>query len=88
MSEYEYTQQDTQAHLNGMKDVSDLVYQLISGEYIINRLNVDTLAVVMKRQIDHLNLMLGMDHIQNSGADLTYFEKARDDGNAWLQNNQ
>lgn len=88
MSEYKYTQQDTQAHLNGMKDVSDLVYQLISGEYIINRLNTDTLAVVMKRQIDHLNLMLGMDHIQNSGADLTYFEKARDDGNAWLQNNQ
>lgn len=88
MSEYEYTQQDTQVHINGMKDVSDLVYQLISGEYIINRLNTDTLAVVMKRQIDHLNLMLGMDHIQNSGADLTYFEKARDDGNAWLQNNQ
>lgn len=83
----EYTQQDTQVHINGMKDVSDLVYQLISGEYIVNPLSPDTPAVVMKRQTDHLNLMLGMDHIQNSGADLTYFEKARDDGTAWINNN-
>ena len=83
----EYTQQDTQVHINGMKDVSDLVYQLISGEYIVNPLRPDTPAVVMKRQTDHLNLMLGMDHIQNSGADLTYFEKARDDGTAWINNN-
>ena len=83
----EYTQQDTQVHINGMKDVSDLVYQLISGEYIVNPLSPDIPAVVMKRQTDHLNLMLGMDHIQNSGADLTYFEKARDDGTAWINNN-
>ncbi len=87
MSEYEYTQQDTQAHLSGLKDVSDLVYKIINAEYITGSVFSESLTVVMKRQTDHISIMLGKEHIQNSGADLSYFENALSDGLAWASAN-
>ena len=87
MEEYQYTQEDTQAHLNGLKDVSDLVYGIINGEYIRGSVLSESLTVVMKRQTDHISLMLGKEHIQNSGADLSYFQNALGDGLAWASAN-
>lgn len=84
----EYNEQNIQQHLNGMTDVADVVYRIINEEYFRDFITPESLTVVMKRQIDHLNLMLGMEHIQTSGVDLQYFEQAKNDGNVWINNNQ
>lgn len=84
----EYTEQDIQQHLNGMTDVTGVIYQIINGEYFTDSINPEPLTVIMERQIHHLNLMLGMEHIQTSGVNLQQFEQAKNDGNVWINNNQ
>ena len=83
----EYTQEDTQTHLKGLEDVSDVIYQIINGQSVVGNIETDSLTKTMKRQTDHVSLMLGKEHIQNSGADLTSFQKALDDGLAWISGN-
>jgi len=87
MENYEYTQEDTQAHLKGLKNVSDVIYQIINGQFVVGNIETDSLTKTMKRQTDHVSLMLGKEHIRNSGADLTSFQKALDDGLAWISTN-
>ena len=87
MENYEYTQEDIQAHLKGLKNVSDVIYQIINGEFLVENIQTGYLTKTMKRQTDHVSLMLGKEHIQNSGADLTSFQKALDDGLAWISGN-
>ncbi len=83
----EYTQEDTQAHLKGLENVSDVIYQIINGEFVVGNMESQSLTKTIKRQTDHISLMLDKEHIQNSGADLTSFQKALDDGLAWISAN-
>ena len=41
----------------------------------------------VKRNIDHIDIMLKKDHIKNSGEDLSSFEKIVVDGNKFLSDN-
>lgn len=89
MQNYNFTQQEVENHLNGMADVKDLIYKIIDGTFPLpDRINPEPVSGIMKRQIEHLNIMLGIGDIVDSGADLTSFTNAIAAGNQWLQNNQ
>lgn len=87
MEDYQYTQEDAQAHLKGLKNISDLVYEIINGNCVAGSIVSESLRTIMKRQTDHISLMLDKEHIQNSGVDLSYFQNALSDGLAWMSAN-
>ena len=79
----EYTPEDTAEHIQGLQDVADLIQIIIAGTYPANTINPESPTALMGRQTGHIRIMLGMPHIQASGVDLTPFETAADDGEAW-----
>jgi len=79
----EYTPEDTAEHIQGLQDVSDLIRIIIAGNYPVNIINPESPIAIMGRQTGHIRIMLAMPHIQASGVDLTPFETAADDGEAW-----
>lgn len=89
MQNYNFTQQEVENHLSGMADVKDLICKIIDGTFPPpDRIDPEPVSDVMKRQIGHLNVMLGIRDIVDSGADLTVFTDAIAAGNQWLQNNE
>lgn len=79
----EYTAEDTAEHIQGLQDVANLIQIIIAGNYPANPTNPESLTTLMGRQTGHIRIMLAMPHIQASGVDLTPFETAADDGEAW-----
>lgn len=70
--------QKAQRQISAMGDSVDLINRLISqGQHTEN------VHETIDRNVRHLEIMLGKDHIQNAGADLTSFETAVTDGNAF-----
>jgi hypothetical protein len=72
-------QQKTENQIKAMGDSVWLINKLISEGNHSEQIH-DT----VDRNVRHLEIMLGKDHIQNSGSDLTSFEEAVVDGKAFI----
>lgn len=72
-------QEKTQNQISAMGDSVWLINKLINeGNHSEN------IHDTIDRNVRHLEIMLGKDHIQNSGSDLTQFETAITDGKAFI----
>jgi hypothetical protein len=88
MENYNFTTEEVEQHIKGMRDVKEVIYKIINNLYEhLNPIQPISLNVVMKRQTDHLTFMLTIQDIVEYGTDLSEFETAITDGNNWLQNN-
>jgi hypothetical protein len=72
-------QQKTENQIKAMGDSVWLINKLIAEGNHSEQIH-DT----VDRNVRHLEIMLGKDHIQNSGSDLTSFEEAVVDGKAFI----
>jgi len=88
MENYNFTTEEIEEHLKGMRDVKDVVYKIINDLYEhTNPIQPISLNTIMKRQTDHLAFMLTIPDITEYGIDLSEFQTAIDDGINWLKNN-
>jgi hypothetical protein len=71
--------QQAAKHLGAMGHSVDLILRLVAKD-----VHSDEIHTAIKRNTDHLAIMLSKDIIKNSGADLTSFQKAVSDGKAFI----
>jgi hypothetical protein len=71
--------QQAAKHLEAMGHSVDLILRLVAED-----VHSDEIHATIKRNTDHLALMLGKGIITNSGADLTSFQEAVSDGEAFI----
>lgn len=89
MQNHNFTQTQIDEYVHGIEDVKVLIYKIINGEYVnTNPIQPESIPDTMRRQVNHLQLMLGIQAILDSGVDVVSIEIAIQDGMVWLQNNQ
>ena len=71
--------QTVQRHISAMGDSVYLINKLIS-----EGVHSESIHDTVDRNTRHLQIMLDKDYIQNSGTDLTVFQTAIDNGNAFI----
>jgi hypothetical protein len=71
--------QQAAKHLGAMGHSVDLILRLVAKD-----VHSDEIHTAIKRNTDHLAIMLSKDIIKNSGADLTSFQEAVSDGKAFI----
>ena len=75
----EFTLEQTQEHIAGLQASKDLITKLIFDD-VKTQEELDT----MDRNVRHLEIMMAMDHIKNSGTDLAPYAAAVQAGKSWL----
>lgn len=75
----EFSPEATAEHLRGLQASADLIGSLISS----NERTPEALDT-MDRNVRHIAIMCAMQHIKDSGADLTPFTQAAADGLEWI----
>ncbi len=75
----EFSPEATAEHLRGLQASGDLIGSLISSNERTPEA-IDT----MDRNVRHIAIMCAMQHIKDSGADLTPFTQAAADGLEWI----
>ena len=76
----EFSPEATAEHLRGLQASADLIGSLISS----NERTPEALDT-MDRNVRHIAIMCAMQHIKDSGADLTPFTQAAADGLEWME---
>lgn len=79
MSKQEFSHEETAEHLRGLQASADLIGSLIAADE-----RTDEAIATMDRNVRHLEIMLGMAHIQQSGTDFAPYTSAITAGKAWL----
>ena len=74
-----FSPEATAEHLRGLQASADLIGSLISSNERTPEA-IDT----MDRNVRHIAIMCAMQHIKDSGADLTPFTQAAADGLEWI----
>lgn len=74
-----FSPEATAEHLRGLQASADLIGSLISS----NERTPEALDT-MDRNVRHIAIMCAMQHIKDSGADLTPFTQAAADGLEWI----
>jgi hypothetical protein len=69
----------TAEHLRGLQASADLIASLIAANE-----RTDEALATMDRNVRHIAIMCAMQHIKDSGADLTPFTQAASDGLEWI----
>jgi hypothetical protein len=77
-----FTQEQTDKHLASVVAAAEAVDSVIAGA-----IATDGMKEEMARHIRHIEIMCGMQHIKNSGADLKPYTDAAARGSAWLAQN-
>ena len=80
--QFQFTPEEIQQQVRALGDSIHVINTIITE----NAYDEDT-RDRMDRNVRHLQIMLGYDHIKNSGADLFPSEGAIAVGTAWLQAN-
>ena len=75
----EFSPEATAEHLRGLQASADLIGSLIAS----NERTPEALDT-MDRNVRHIAIMCAMQHIKDSGADLTPFTQAAADGLEWI----
>ena len=75
----EFSPEATAEHLRGLQASADLIGSMISS----NERTPEALDT-MDRNVRHIAIMCAMQHIKDSGADLTSFTQAAADGLEWI----
>lgn len=75
----EFSPEATAEHLRGLQASADLIGSLIAANERTPEA-IDT----MDRNVRHIAIMCAMQHIKDSGADLTPFTQAAADGLEWI----
>ena len=75
----EFSPEATAEHLRGLQASADLIGSLIAA----NERTPEALDT-MDRNVRHIAIMCAMQHIKDSGADLTPFTQAAADGLEWI----
>lgn len=75
----EFSPEATAEHLRGLQASADLIGSLIAS----NERTPEALDT-MDRNVRHIAIMCAMQHIKDSGADLTPFTRAAADGLEWI----
>ena len=75
----EFSPEATAEHLRGLQASADLIGSLIAA----NERTPEALDT-MDRNVRHIAIMCAMQHIKDSGADLTPFTTAAADGLEWI----
>ena len=75
-----FSPEATAEHLRGLQASADLIGSLISSNERTPEA-IDT----MDRNVRHIAIMCAMQHIKDSGADLTPFTQAAADGLEWME---
>ena len=79
MTDHTFTPEDTAEHLRGLQASADLIDALIAAGD-----ESDEQRDTMDRNVRHIGIMCAMQHVQDSGADLTPFIDAAHRGAAWI----
>ena len=74
-----FSPEATAEHLRGLQASADLIGSLIAS----NERTPEALDT-MDRNVRHIAIMCAMQHIKDSGADLTPFTQAAADGLEWI----
>ena len=78
-SAIEFSPETTAEHLRGLQASADLIGSLIAANERTPEA-IDT----MDRNVRHIGIMCAMQHIKDSGADLTPFTQAASAGMGWI----
>ena len=76
---HEFSASETAEHMLGLQASMEVIDSLISDD-----LRTDESRDRMDRNVRHLEIMLGMGHIQQSGTDFAPYNAAIIAGKAWL----
>lgn len=79
MNTIAFSESATAEHLLGLQASADLIASIISADERMERA-----IAAMDRNVRHLEIMLGMGHIQQSGTDFAPYTAAIEAGKAWL----
>ena len=75
----EFSPETTAEHLRGLQASADLIASLIAANE-----RTEEAVATMDRNVRHIAIMCAMQHIKDSGADLTPFTAAAADGLEWI----
>lgn len=79
MMNHEFSASETAEHMLGLQASMEVIHSLISDD-----LRTDDSRDRMDRNVRHLEIMLGMAHIQQSVTDFAPYIAAINAGKAWL----
>lgn len=74
-----FSPEATAEHLRGLQASADLIGKIAAGAE-----RTDEALATMDRNVRHIAIMCAMQHIKDSGADLTPFTQAAADGLEWI----
>ena len=79
VSQPKFTAEEVEKHVRGLDASAELIRKLIADNQKTPE-NLDT----MSRNVRHLQIMMAFDSIKNSEWDLTDYDAAIAEGNAWM----
>lgn len=79
MMNHEFSASETAEHVLGLQASMEVIDSLIAANVRTDAAHDD-----MDRNVRHLEIMLGMSHIQKSGTDLSPYTAAIAAGKAWM----
>ena len=74
-----------QDYLNGMRDVASVIQSVLDSSYVSTSLTPEPLHRFMKRQVNHMNIMMSLDCMKNEN--FSEFENIMMLANQWLSEN-